>query len=63
MEYEDVLGEVPVYSVVDGEVVFRDWVSGYGGVIVVKSSNLFFFYGHLDEGSLVSGYAAKEFSM
>jgi hypothetical protein len=48
--------DTPVYAVLGGEVVFSDWVSGYGGVIVVRTmmsdqiqSTI---YGHLDPASL-----------
>lgn len=40
---------VSVYAVSDGKIIFVDAVSGYGGLILLKTSNnLIFLYGHLD---------------
>lgn len=56
VEYEDVEDEVEVYAVAEGEVVKSGWVSGYGGVVILKSnlegSDYYFLYGHLDPDSL-----------
>ncbi len=48
--------DTPVYAVDDGEVVYSGWVSGYGGVMVVRTimsgRTLLFVHGHLDPSSL-----------
>ncbi len=48
--------DVPVYAVADGEVLYVDWVSGYGGVVLVRHDLLDVpvtaIYGHLDRGSI-----------
>lgn len=53
VEYGDVLSEVPVRAVSDGEVVLSDTVSGYGGVLVIRHNDVFSLYGHLDPKSLI----------
>jgi murein DD-endopeptidase MepM/ murein hydrolase activator NlpD len=48
--------DMPVYAIEDGEVTFSDWVSGYGGVMVVKTilsdRTQSYLYGHLDPESM-----------
>jgi hypothetical protein len=47
--------EVPVRTIADGVVRYADWVSGYGGVIViahnVRNKKVNAIYGHVDIGS------------
>lgn len=52
VEYDDVDGEVDVVSINDGKVVFKDWVSGYGGVVMIEHSDMTALYGHLDIDSV-----------
>ncbi|MDD5110228.1 MAG: peptidoglycan DD-metalloendopeptidase family protein [Patescibacteria group bacterium] len=51
IEYGDISGEVPVYAITDGQVVVRQWVSGYGGVLVIRyrinGKTISALYGHL----------------
>ncbi len=55
VEFTDTDSDVPVYAIADGSIVFRDWVKGYGGVIVIRHTingvTLYALYGHLDEAS------------
>lgn len=48
--------DTPVYAVEDGEVTYSGWVSGYGGVMVVKTimsgRTQSYIYGHLDPASM-----------
>lgn len=48
--------DTPVYAVKDGEVTYSGWVSGYGGVMVVRTMmsdrTLSYIYGHLDSASM-----------
>ncbi|MBI4256434.1 M23 family metallopeptidase [Candidatus Uhrbacteria bacterium] len=48
--------DTPVYAVYDGEVVYSGWVSGYGGVMVIRSilsgRTQSYIYGHLDPSSM-----------
>ncbi|MBI4435677.1 M23 family metallopeptidase [Candidatus Uhrbacteria bacterium] len=48
--------DTPVYAVEDGEVTYSGWVSGYGGVMVVRSimsdRTQSYIYGHLDPSSM-----------
>jgi murein DD-endopeptidase MepM/ murein hydrolase activator NlpD len=64
VEYEDVKDEVPVLAVCDGEVVSADWVSGYGGTVILKcdfnDQALFLVYGHLDPASFISQDEVKK---
>ena len=53
VEYQDVVDDVPVMAVCDGEMVLARWVSGYGGVVVLKCQENFVVYGHLRVGSIV----------
>lgn len=50
--------DTPVYAVEDGEVAYSGWVSGYGGVMVVRSivsdRTQSYIYGHLDPLSMRS---------
>jgi len=50
-EFDDIDVDVPVYAVSDGVVVFKKWVSGYGGTVVVESlidnRKVYLLYGHL----------------
>lgn len=46
----------PVYALMDGEVRFADWISGYGGVMtvlnIVNGTETTVLYGHLDPDSM-----------
>lgn len=48
--------DVPVYAMADGEIVYRDSVSGYGGVVLVRhdvfDEPLTAIYGHIDISSV-----------
>jgi hypothetical protein len=51
--FEDELEvEIPVYAVADGNVVYKNWISGYGGVIILEHNFqgqlLQSLYGHID---------------
>jgi murein DD-endopeptidase MepM/ murein hydrolase activator NlpD len=56
VEYGDVAGDVPVYAVYDGTIVLSQFVSGYGGTIVLRCNingeDLYVLYGHLNPASL-----------
>jgi murein DD-endopeptidase MepM/ murein hydrolase activator NlpD len=57
VEYEDITGDVPVFTVCGGEIVLAKWVSGYGGTIVLKCSinnqDYYLVYGHLRVSSII----------
>lgn len=57
IEYGDVADEVPVRAVADGTVLHAGWVSGYGGMMLVRHEvngrTVNAIYGHLDPASLV----------
>ncbi|MDP2696011.1 MAG: M23 family metallopeptidase [bacterium] len=52
VEYSNVLDDVLVMTIADGEVVASKTVSGYGGVVVIKhiinNETVLAIYGHLD---------------
>ena len=56
VEYGDTTNQIPVVAITDGEVVMADWVSGYGGVVVIRyninNKNYLATYGHLNPDSL-----------
>jgi murein DD-endopeptidase MepM/ murein hydrolase activator NlpD len=54
VEYADVTDDVPVYAIADGVVQQAGWVSGYGGLLVIKISSTgnYILYGHLRSSSL-----------
>ncbi len=58
VEYTDTTDDVPVYAIVDATVVRASWVSGYGGLLVLKSSinghDDFILYGHVRQSTLPS---------
>ena len=66
MEYEDVNSDVPVFTITDGQIIFADWVNGYGGVVVIKhnieNKDYLVIYGHLNPDSLpiVNGQIQKK---
>lgn len=56
VEYADISGDVSVYAITDGEVIFSGTVNGYGGVAILRqtivSESVLVLYGHLDSKSL-----------
>ncbi|PIX12305.1 hypothetical protein COZ73_00470 [Candidatus Falkowbacteria bacterium CG_4_8_14_3_um_filter_36_11] len=52
VEYGDATGTVPVMAIADGQVVFSGWVSGYGGIVIIKhlinNQNYLVLYRHQD---------------
>jgi murein DD-endopeptidase MepM/ murein hydrolase activator NlpD len=57
IEYEDILGDVPVRAITDGEIVLNRFATGYGGVVVIRHNirgeDIFALYGHLNPESLL----------
>lgn len=57
IEYEDILGDVQVTAITDGEIVLNRFATGYGGVIVIRHNisgrDILALYGHLDPASLL----------
>jgi len=57
VEYEDVLDDVPVLAIAEGEVVMARSADGYGGVTVIqhgiRGEAVQSVYGHLDPASLL----------
>lgn len=55
-EYEDVTADVPVYAIADGEVIYSNRVSGYGGVFILKididDTSHSALYGHIRPSTL-----------
>ncbi|PJA45530.1 hypothetical protein CO174_02770 [Candidatus Uhrbacteria bacterium CG_4_9_14_3_um_filter_50_9] len=55
VEFADVEEEVPVSAIADGTVLVADWVSGYGGVMLVEhdvaGERVVATYGHIDLAS------------
>lgn len=56
-EFTDTNQDVPVFAIADGTIVVRNWVKGYGGVIVIRhiinGVPLYALYGHLDQASFL----------
>lgn len=56
VEYEDVVGDVPVVAITSGEVVTSKLATGYGGVVVIRhlinDQQIYAIYGHLRPDSL-----------
>ena len=52
IEYEDILEDVPVRAIADGEIVLNKFATGYGGVVVIRHNingqDILALYGHLD---------------
>ena len=53
IEYGDVTGEVKVFAIADGQVIYSGWVSGYGGFLAIQNTYFISVYGHLNPTSLV----------
>jgi len=53
VEYEDIKGDVPVYSIDDGQVIYSGQVNGYGGFIAIQYPQYIGIYGHLQPKSLL----------
>jgi murein DD-endopeptidase MepM/ murein hydrolase activator NlpD len=53
IEYGDVTGNVPVYAIADGQVIYSGWVKGYGGFLAIQHPDFIATYGHLNPTSLV----------
>lgn len=49
---EEQTAEVPVHAIADGRVMYRNWVAGYGGVMVLEheidGERINSLYGHID---------------
>ncbi len=56
VEYSDTTADIPVYAVKEGVVTYSDWVSGYGGVLILEvqlsGKPHSILYGHLRPTSL-----------
>lgn len=52
-EYPDVEGDVQIYSIADGTVIYSDFVSGYGGFVAIQYPEFIGIYGHLHPSSLI----------
>lgn len=56
IEYQDVSSDVPVFALNDGTITYSNYVSGYGGVLIIKvdinGSPHSVLYGHLQPSSL-----------
>ncbi len=63
VEFTDTEEEVPVYAIADGTIVTRNWVKGYGGVIIIKHSvngaDFYALYGHLDQASFIASSVSQ----
>ncbi len=53
VEYVDVISDVPVYSIDDGQIIYSGKVNGYGGFIAIQYSQYVGIYGHLRPKSLL----------
>lgn len=55
--------EVPVYAITDSELIYKKWVSGYGGVAILKfqlnGENMTALYGHLNIDSISKNVGEK----
>ncbi|MFC1727178.1 M23 family metallopeptidase [Patescibacteria group bacterium] len=64
VEYQDIASPVPVFAICDGEIVFSQWVSGYGGALGLKcqfeNQNFYALYGHLELQSLTQKIHVKK---
>ncbi len=50
----------PIYSVADGELIYKGWLKGYENVIIIKhSGGYYFIYGNLGETYRTAGDAVK----
>lgn len=58
IEYSDTVGKVAIHAIADGTVVYSNQVSGYGGVVCIKSTvdkvARIVLYGHLAPSSLLT---------
>ncbi len=57
-EFDDVAGEVPVQAITDGQVLYSNWASGYGGVMSIRhhigTETVTAIYGHLKPESMLA---------
>jgi len=64
VEYEDVETEVPVVAITDGMVEYRNYVSGYGGVIIIRhqiaNQEILTLYGHLKLETIINEREVKK---
>lgn len=58
VEFGDVTTDVPIHAITSGKVVYSQWVSGYGGVEIIRhnweSKNHLVLYGHLRPSSMLT---------
>jgi len=63
VEFDDVIGDVPVRAVANGMIIFREWVNGYGGVVVIRhiinNIPVIAIYGHLDLASFLPAHIVQ----
>ena len=56
VEYSDLTSDVPVYAIADGTIKYSNWVSGYGGTLIldvsINGTPHSVLYGHLRPSSL-----------
>lgn len=61
VEYADILEDVPVRAIADGNVILSKYASGYGGVVVILhdigGEKILALYGHLDPASMLPAHA------
>jgi len=53
VEYEDTTGDIPVFSIDNGQIIYSNQVNGYGGFIAIQYSQYIGIYGHLRPKSLL----------
>jgi len=57
IEFGDIVGDVPVHAITHGTVAYSGWVSGYGGLTIIKHSidnaQYNVVYGHLRTANLL----------
>lgn len=63
VEFDDASSPIPVFAIADGEIIQAQWVSGYGGLIVLRTMidgrRQYIIYGHLDTSSMTQQKTVK----